>query len=214
MGRPNSGYWDRTASRYALPRVGEQLRSVDKRGARQALEVVQDYLQPDMELLEFGCGAGATAFAFAPFVKHILAIDISEGMLKVARGDAGAAGIDTVTFERIAIEDFGASDRSFDAVIGLRVLPYLADPDTAIARVRQLLKPGGIFVCSTNFVPGEPKWLTLLCGIAATLGMMPRTRKLSAQTLESSLSASGFAIDRRWMPERGNAVILVAKTAD
>ncbi len=214
MGRPNSTYWDRTASRYALPRVGERLRSVDKDNARQALQVVQDDLRPDMEVLEFGCGAGAAALAFAPFVKHIQAIDIAEGMLQVARDEATAAGIDAVTFERTAIEDFGAPDRRFDAVIGLRVLPYLADPDAAIARVRQWLKPSGIFICSTNFVPGNPKWLMFFSGIAAALGMVPRTRNLSAQTLESSLSASGFTIDRRWMPDRGNAVIFMAKRAD
>lgn len=214
MGRQNSTYWDRTASRYALPRVGEQLRSTDKGNARQALEVSQDYLKPDMDLLEFGCGAGAMAMEAAPLVKHILAIDVSEGMLQVARDDAQAAGLDTVTFERTAIEDFNAPDKSFDAVIGLRVLPYLADPDAAIAKVRQWLKPGGIFVCSTDFVPGNPKWLMLFSGIAAALGMLPRTRNISAQALEASLLAAGFAVDRRWQSDRGNAVILVAKTAD
>lgn len=214
MGRPNSSYWDRKASRYALPRVGERLRSVDKGNAQQALQVVQDHLRPDMDLLEFGCGTGAAAIALAPLVERILATDISEGMLDVARDDAKAAGIDTVTFERTAIEDFSAPDRSFDAVIGLRVLPFLADPDAAIAKARQFLKPGGIFVCSINFVPGNPKWLMLFSGIAAALGMLPRTRNISPQALEASLSAAGFTIDRCWMPDRGNAVILVAKASD
>ena len=215
MGRPNSGYWDRTASRYALPRVGEQLRSVDKRGARQALEVVQDYLQPDMELLEFGCGAGATAFAFAPFVKHILAIDISEGMLKVARDDAKAAGIDTVTFEQTAIEGLSAPEGRYDAIIGLRVLQYLADRNEAIAQVRRMLKPGGLFVSSTVFMRTEPpKWVALPMRIAEVLGMVPKSGNLSPQALEASLTTAGFAIDSRVMPDTGNTTILVAKKQD
>ena len=214
MGRVNSGYWDRTASRYSLERVGDRLRAKDKSAAAQDLEVAQDYLRPDMKVLDFGCGAGATAIAFAPFVEHILAIDISERMLQIAREEAKTAGIDTVTFEQAAIEDFGAPDEGYDAVLGLRVLPYLADPDAAIAKVRQLLKPGGIFVCGTVFMPEMPGWLSLLTGIAAALGMLPRTRNLSAQALEGSLAASGFTIERRWMPDRGNAVTFVAKTAD
>ena len=214
MSRPTSGYWDRAASRYALERVGDQLRARDKSAAKQDLQVAQDYLRPDMEVLEFGCGAGATAVAFAPFVKHILAIDISKPMLEVAREVAKSAGIDTVTFDQAAIEDFGASDQRFDAVIGLRVLNHLADPDAVIAKVRRLLKPGGIFVCGTTFMPGNPKWFAFMTGIAAALGMLPRTTHLTAQALEDSLTASGFTIENRWMPDRGNAVTLVAKIAD
>ena len=215
MSRPNSGYWDRTASRYALPRVGERMRYVDKGTTRRALQLVQDHLQPDMDLLEFGCGAGATAIAFAPFVKHILAIDISEGMLKVARGDAKAAGIDTITFERTAIEDLGAPDGRYDAIIGLRVLQYLADHDAVIALVQRMLKPGGLFVSSTVFMRTEPpKWLTLAMGIAEALGMVPKSGNLSPQALEASLTAAGFTIDRRLMPDTGNTAILVAKKAD
>ena len=214
MSRVNSGYWDRKASRYALERVGERLRATSRSAAKQDLQVAQDYLRPDMEMLDFGCGTGATAIAFAPFVKHIQAIDISEPMLEVAREEANSAGIDIVAFEQAAIEDFGSPDQRFDAVIGLRVLPYLADPDAVIAKIRQLLKPGGIFVCGTTFMPEMPGWLSLLTGIAAALGMLPRTRNLSAQALEDSLTASGFTIDHRWMPDRGNAVTFVAKTAD
>ena len=214
MSRVNSGYWDRQASRYALERVGDRLRATNRSTAKQDLQVAQDYLRPDMEMLDFGCGTGATAIAFAPFVKHILAIDISEPMLQVAREEAKTAGIDTVTFEQAAIEDFGTPDQRFDAAVGLRVLPFLADPDAVIAKIRQLLKPGGIFVCSTRFMTEYPGWLSLLTGIAAALGMLPRTKNLSDQALEDSLTASGFTIDRRWMPDRGNAVTLVAKLAD
>ncbi len=214
MSRANSGYWDRTASRYSLERVGARLRATDRSNAGQDLQVAQDYLGPDMEILEFGCGSGATAIAFAPFVKHILAIDISGPMLQIARDEAKTAGIDTVTFEQAAIEEYGASDARFDAVIGLRVLLYLADPDAVIAKVRRLLRPGGIFICGTSFVPGNPKWLALFTGVAAALGMLPRTRTLTAQALEASLAASGFTIEHRWAPNRGNAVTVVARTAD
>jgi ubiquinone/menaquinone biosynthesis C-methylase UbiE len=74
----NAKFWNKVADRYAEKPVGNEAAYQHK------LEVTQRYLRPDMEVLEFGCGTGSTAIVQSAFVKHILAIDISERMVAIA----------------------------------------------------------------------------------------------------------------------------------
>ena len=60
-----SKFWDRHAERYAKSPVA------DEASYQKKLQVTREYLRPDMEILEFGCGTGSTAITHAPYVKHI-----------------------------------------------------------------------------------------------------------------------------------------------
>jgi cyclopropane fatty-acyl-phospholipid synthase-like methyltransferase len=53
MVRP-SKFWDRMAERYAKRPVANE------DAYRKKLEVTRSYLEPDMQVLEFGCGTGST----------------------------------------------------------------------------------------------------------------------------------------------------------
>jgi len=207
MTRPSSRFWDRIANRYSRQPVA------DEAAYQQKLKVTQEYLRPEMEVLEFGCGTGSTAIVHAPFVKHIRAIDISGRMLEIARGKADAANIENITFEQDAIDDFTAPDESFDAIMGHSILHLLEDKDAAIAKVHRMLKPGGIFVSSTVCIAEKMKWFKLIAPIGKAMGLMPLVKVFSARELEDGLAAVGFAIDHRWMPGKGSSVFLVAKKA-
>jgi len=82
-------FWNSIAEKYAKSPVSDQA-SYEKK-----LAVTRDYMTPDMEVLEIGCGTGTTAIHHAPAVKHIRATDITPAMLDIARGKAAAAGIPT-----------------------------------------------------------------------------------------------------------------------
>lgn len=51
-----------------------------------------------MEVLEFGCGTGTTALAHAAYVRHILAIDIADRMIEIARQNASLLFFDHLVF--------------------------------------------------------------------------------------------------------------------
>ena len=141
--RQPSRFWDRIAERYAKRPVA------DEDAYQKKLQVTRDYLRPDMEVLEFGCGTGSTAIAHAPYVKHIQAIDISSKMIDIAQRKAAADNVENVTFVQSGIEEYSAPDQSLDAVLGLSILHLLENKEEAIAKVHRMLKPGGIFVTST-----------------------------------------------------------------
>ncbi len=77
MSQP-SRFWDRIADRYARRPVA------DAKAYQKKLQITRDFLRPDMIVLKFGCGTGATAIAHAPFLKHIQATDISSRMIEIA----------------------------------------------------------------------------------------------------------------------------------
>ena len=207
MTPPSSKFWDKIADKYARQPVA------DEAAYQQKLTVTQQYLRPDMEVLEFGCGTGSTAIVQAPFVKHILATDISERMLEIARGKAEAAKIDNVTFECAAIDTFTAPDETYDVIMGHSILHLLADKEAVIAKVRRMLKPGGVFVSSTVVLGERMKWFKLIGPLGHALGLIPLVKVFTAKELEASLTAAGFSIEHRWMPGKGDSVFLVAKKA-
>lgn len=204
-----SRFWDRTAARYARSPIA------DEAAYQKKLAVTRGYLRPDMDVLEFGCGTGSTALLHAPYVRQIRAIDFSAAMIAIARDRAAAQGVTNVSFAQASIDDLDAAAASFDAVLGLSVLHLVADRDAVIAKVSRLLKPGGIFVSSTACLGdmGLLKLIGYVAPLGRRFGLLPLVRVFTAQALEDSLTAAGFAIDHRWQPGPKAALFIVAKKA-
>ena len=203
----SSKFWDRHAEGYAKRPVADQAAYEKK------LQITRDYLRPDMEILEFGCGTGTTAIIHAPYVKHILAIDISSKMIEIAQGKADADNVKNITFQRSAIDEFSAPDRSFDAVLGLSILHLLEDKEEVIAKVHRMLKPGGVFVSSTACIGDTMKFFKIIGPIGKFLGLIPFVKVFTTKELQDSLTNAGLKIDYQWQPAKGKAVFIVAKKA-
>lgn len=200
----SAGFWDRIAERYARKPVA------DEAAYQRKLEVTRGYLRPDMEVLEIGCGTGSTAIVHAPFVKHIRAVDISSKMIEIAQRKADAANISNVTFERSAVEELRVPDGSLDAVLALSLLHLLDDREALIARVYDMLKPGGVFVTSTACLGDDMKYIRFIVPVGRFLGLMPLVKVFTRKELEDSFTAAGFRIDYRWHPGKGKALFIVA----
>jgi SAM-dependent methyltransferase len=198
-------FWDRVAERYAKSPVA------DEAAYRKKLEVTRGYLRPDMDVLELGCGTGSTAIVHAPHVKHIRAVDISSGMLAIARRKAEAAHIDNITFEQSTIDDLEVADGSVDVVLALSLLHLLEDRDVAITRIHRMLKPGGVFVTSTACLGETMGWFRYVGPVGKFFRLIPLVRVFSPDELERSFVRAGFAIDYNWQPGKGKAVFIVAK---
>jgi ubiquinone/menaquinone biosynthesis C-methylase UbiE len=89
----DSKFWDRIAHKYSLSPISNQ-QIYEKK-----LALTQQYLKPDMNVLEFGCGTGSTAIVHAPYVKHVTATDFSQNMIAIAKQKAVDKNIQNITFE-------------------------------------------------------------------------------------------------------------------
>ena len=200
-------FWDKMADGYSKKPVA------DEESYQKKIEVTREYLRPDMEVLEFGCGTGATAISHAPCVKHIQAIDISSRMIEIAQGKAAASNVNNVTFARVAIDELGVPDQTFDAVLGLSILHLVENKEDVILKIWKMLKPGGIFVSSTACIGDTLNVFKFIAPIGEFFRLLPPIRVFKRSELEESLKNVGFDIDYQWQPGSGKAVFIVAKKA-
>ena len=198
-------FWDKSARRYARSPVR------DEETYRKKLAITQGYFRPDWSVLEFGCGTGSTALVHAPYVKEILATDISGKMLDIATQKARDAGIENVRFQQGTLESLALEAGSFDAVLGLNILHLLENPETAIARVHELLKPGGVFVSSTALVGELMVLWRLLIPAMQAVGLAPFVNRFSRQSLVTMLTNAGFSIDYEWQPDKASVFLIARK---
>ncbi len=103
------------------------------------------------EILEVGCGTGALWKGHEnqiPHGVHITLSDRSEGMVKDARKLLGN-GKGIFSYEAFPCEKIPKEKETYDIVIANHVLFYLKDRQEALREMKRVLKPGGVFLCST-----------------------------------------------------------------
>lgn len=198
-------FWNKIAPRYAKAPIREE------KVYQEKLAITQEYFQPDWSVLEFGCGTGSTAIVHAPYVKHILATDISDRMIDIAEQRAKDAGIKNISFQVGALDSLTLEPESCDAVLGLNILHLLEDLDTTISRVHSLLKPGGVFVSSTALIKDISFiWRVLIPGMQI-LGFAPYVNRFDKHELLAKLTGAGFDIDHEWQPAKASIFVVARK---
>lgn len=96
------------------------------------------------QALEIGCGTGSFARMLAARAERVLAIDLSPQMIRLARArSASHANIDFVEAD-VMSQQF--SEGQFDCVATLTTLHHLPI-EAALTKIKNALKPGGVFVC-------------------------------------------------------------------
>jgi SAM-dependent methyltransferase len=103
-------------------------------------------------VLEVGCGTGALTLPLAAAVgEHgsIVAIDISEPMLRVARQRVEERGLNNVTLRLGDAQVFTLERAAFDLATSRMGVMFFADPVAAFRNIGSALKPGGrlVFAC-------------------------------------------------------------------
>ncbi|OYY07569.1 MAG: hypothetical protein B7Y70_14405 [Rhizobiales bacterium 35-68-8] len=105
-------------------------------------------LPPAGHWLDAGCGTGTFSRMLAADNRTVLGVDASVAMVEEGRRLAEPLG-GRAAFEPVAtVESLPFPDASFDGVICLSVLEYLAKPQAALDELARVLRPGGVVVVS------------------------------------------------------------------
>lgn len=102
-------------------------------------------------ILELGCGNGELWLANQkriPRNAHICLSDVSKGMIRDVEENLKNIPGD-FSFEVFDCRQIPKPQDSYDLVIANHVLFYVSNLDAAFSQVEQVLKPGGVFCCST-----------------------------------------------------------------
>jgi len=117
--------------------------------ARRAFDILD--LPPDGAYLDIGCGNGYSvrwAATKAP-AGEALGMDLSPAM--IARAREQSRDFPAARFQQSAFPDDSLPAAHFDRIFSMEVFYYLPDLGGALARVRQILKPGGLFACVVDY---------------------------------------------------------------
>ncbi len=99
-----------------------------------------------VRVLDVATGGGHTAVAFAAIARDVVALDLTEPMLRVARDFARSRGAANIRFIAGDVEAPALRDESFD-VVTCRIAPHhFTNVARAIREIARVLRPGGSFL--------------------------------------------------------------------
>ena len=150
---------------------------------------------PGSRLLDIGCGTGLTLVLAARRGATPSGLDVSPGLLGIARERLPDADLRDGDMESLPF-----ADASFDAVTGVNAFQFAGDPRRALAEAARVLRPGGRVVASLF---AEPERSQGTLAHEAMTALIPTERAadhapyaLSAPgNLESSLVSAGLTLD-------------------
>ena len=100
----------------------------------------------DMRLLDVGCGPGLVTAALAPYVKEIVALDLTPEMIAQARKRCDEAGLTNVRFETGPAEKLPFERNSFDGVVTRYTFHHFTEPSIVLSEMARVTKPKGRIV--------------------------------------------------------------------
>jgi 2-polyprenyl-6-hydroxyphenyl methylase/3-demethylubiquinone-9 3-methyltransferase len=125
-----------------------------------------------LRLLDIGCGGGLLAEPMARLGAEVVGADAAARNIPVARLHAEQSGLE-IDYRHTTAEDLAAAGERFDVVLNMEVVEHVADPLAYLTACQQLLKPGGLMICST--LNRNPKsYLMAIIGAEHVMRWLPR----------------------------------------
>jgi len=136
---------------------------------------------PGTRLLDVGCGAGLALVLAAERSAVVSGVDVTPGLLAVARRRRPDADLREADMEALPF-----ADRAFDVVLGVNAFQFAGDPVRALQQAARVCRPGGV-VAASLFAAPERSQSTVVHHAMAALSPPER----DADHAPYALSAAG-----------------------
>lgn len=186
--KDNKKFWQRYAPVYWLfvRNAGKAYDEISTKISR--------YINRDSKVLELACGTGEFTFRLAEKGKSWTATDFSENMLKEAKNTYGKRGenIEGLCFEKQDATNLPYEKESFDALMIANALHIMPEPETALAEMKRVLKPGGMLFAPT-FMYREGSGFLIRSGILKVFGFQAYMSS-TAKEFKGFIEKQGFQV--------------------
>ena len=141
-----------------------------------AAEYGRDLTKPlpfaGLRILDIGCGGGLLSEPMARLGAEVVGADAAPRNIPVAQVHAQAAGL-AIDYRFTTAEDLAAAGEQFDVVLNMEVVEHVSDPLAYLTACHDLLKSGGIMLCST--LNRNPKsYLMAIIGAEWVMRWLPK----------------------------------------
>jgi ubiquinone/menaquinone biosynthesis C-methylase UbiE len=141
-----------------------------QQGLREATAPVSQWMvdaidpQPGQRVLELAAGPGETGFLAAARIAPtgtLLSTDQSTEMVDVARRRAAELGLTNVEFDVLDAQTMELEAGSVDAILCRFGFMLMGDPDSALRRAHDAIRPGGRIAMASWAGPDRNLWMAV-----------------------------------------------------
>jgi 2-polyprenyl-6-hydroxyphenyl methylase/3-demethylubiquinone-9 3-methyltransferase len=149
-----------------------------------------------LRLLDIGCGGGLLSEPMARLGAEVVGVDAAARNIPVARLHAEQSGL-AIDYRHGTAEALAAAGEVFDVVLNMEVVEHVADPAAYLGACHDLLRPGGLMICST--INRNPKsWLMAIVGAERVMRWLPKgthdwQKFITPAELDALLRGAGLA---------------------
>ena len=134
----------------------------DRTWRRKAVRTLMAYNPATVLDIATGTGDFALAIARKLKLRHVMAVDISEGMMRVGREKAVREGLhDVVRFRKEDCSHLSFADNSFDAVTVTFGVRNFENLDACLCEIHRVLNKGGHLILLELSYPHKRLWRAL-----------------------------------------------------
>ncbi len=204
-------FWDSASKNY--DKTEERFEYIHQKSRENAKRHLESY----NVVLDYGCGTGTTACEIANDVKEIHAIDISPKMIEISKKKATEKNIKNVIFEEGDIFDEKLKKESYDRILAFNMLHTIPNPESAVQRINELLKPDGLFISITPCLGDKMSFLIglqiRLVQVMCKIGIIPiPIRRIKSSDLDELIINGNFLnIDTEKIYKGASSYFMVAK---
>ncbi len=125
-----------------------------------------------LRILDIGCGGGLLSEPMARLGAEVVGADAAPRNIPVAQIHAEQSGL-TIDYRVTTAEAIAAKGEEFDVVLNMEVVEHVESPPTFLKACHDLLKPGGLMVCST--INRNPKsYVVAIIGAEYVMRWLPK----------------------------------------
>ncbi|MBD3679777.1 MAG: bifunctional 2-polyprenyl-6-hydroxyphenol methylase/3-demethylubiquinol 3-O-methyltransferase UbiG [Rhodobacteraceae bacterium] len=154
-----------------------------------------------LRILDIGCGGGLLSEPMARLGATVVGADAAERNIPVARVHAEQSGLQ-IDYRHTTAEAMAEAGEQFDVVLNMEVVEHVSDPPAYLRACHDLLKSGGLMVCST--INRNPKsFMMAIVGAEFVMRWLPKgthewSKFITPDELFSLISRAGLdPVDRK-----------------